>query len=343
MRDRLPKSLLLTRPERFSVWQSLALRGLFVLALFGIALAGHWLDRTGLRDSSDNHVSFVDVVYFTAVTVTTVGYGDIVPVTPRARLFDTFVVTPVRIFVWLIFLGTAYAFVFQHVLDRARSVMIARGLCDHIVLCGFGASGEAAARDLLQQGVSPETVLAIDLDPVRTALARELGIVALTGDATHNDVLQTACIARAKAVLVSVARDDTAALAVLSARQLSPHVSISASVRAPENEDLLRQAGAGCVINPVSIGGHLLARSSVDGEAVEFVRDMISAQGRVVIRERAPTKDEIGMSLRDIRGSVGVRIVRRGEPIGYWEPGAAAIEQGDTLVEIVRIAGEPIA
>ena len=84
------------------------------LALVGIALAGHWFDRDGLRDNVDGVVSFLDVVYLTMITVTTVGYGDIVPVTDRARMFDTFVVTPVRVFVWLIFLGSAYSFLLRN-------------------------------------------------------------------------------------------------------------------------------------------------------------------------------------------------------------------------------------
>ncbi len=64
------------------------------LALIGVALAGHWVDRGGLRDNTDGKVSFVDVVCFTMITVPTVGYGDSVPVTDRARMFDAFVVTP---------------------------------------------------------------------------------------------------------------------------------------------------------------------------------------------------------------------------------------------------------
>lgn len=81
------------------VWLALSWRVLLALGLIGIALAVHWFDRAGLGDNVDEQVSLIDVVYFTMITVTTVGYGDIVPVTDRARLFDTFVVTPVRLFV----------------------------------------------------------------------------------------------------------------------------------------------------------------------------------------------------------------------------------------------------
>ena len=78
-----------SRAPAFRAGRRLA-AGLARAALVGIAIAVHWLDRGGLRDNLDGVVSFLDVLYFTMVTVTTVGYGDIVPVTPQARMFDTF-------------------------------------------------------------------------------------------------------------------------------------------------------------------------------------------------------------------------------------------------------------
>lgn len=93
------------RPGRLGPLTTLAIRGVAVLVLVGIALGGHWIDRSGLRDKIDGAVSFLDIVYFTVITVTTVGYGDIVPVSDSVRMFDTFVVTPIRIFVFLIFSG----------------------------------------------------------------------------------------------------------------------------------------------------------------------------------------------------------------------------------------------
>ena len=93
------------RPGRLGPLTTLAIRGVAVLVLVGIALGGPWIDRSGLRDKIDGAVSFLDIVYFTVITVTTVGYGDIVPVSDSVRMFDTFVVTPIRIFVFLIFSG----------------------------------------------------------------------------------------------------------------------------------------------------------------------------------------------------------------------------------------------
>ena len=69
-----------------------------------------WLDRDGLRDNvhPDRPIGFIDVLYFTVVSLTTVGYGDITPVTDNARLINAVVMTPIRIFLWVLFLGTAY-------------------------------------------------------------------------------------------------------------------------------------------------------------------------------------------------------------------------------------------
>ena len=90
-----------------SVRRTLVLRFGVVVALFLIVIAVFWFDRDGLRDHADGSISFTDVVYFTMVSVTTVGYGDIVPVSARARIIDALVVTPIRLFLWLIFVGTA--------------------------------------------------------------------------------------------------------------------------------------------------------------------------------------------------------------------------------------------
>lgn len=103
----------LTRKSGLPLWVDIMIRVGFVLALIGTAIAVHWFDRDGLKDNYDGHISFLDIIYFTMISITTTGYGDIAPVTERARMFDALVVTPIRVFVVLIFLGTAYNFVLQ--------------------------------------------------------------------------------------------------------------------------------------------------------------------------------------------------------------------------------------
>src|SRR5690606_16645754 len=132
------------------------------LAVFVAVLAILWLDREGLQDSHDGEVSFLDVVYFTFVTITTVGYGDIVPFTDRARLIDAVLVTPARLIFIMIFVGTAYELVLQRWVESFRMERLQAKLHDHVVICGFGAAGQMTARELLARGTPPSQIVAID-------------------------------------------------------------------------------------------------------------------------------------------------------------------------------------
>jgi voltage-gated potassium channel len=330
---------LLRLPARLGVGTTLALRVVLVLALFALAVGGHWWERAGLKDNIDGHISFSDVVYFTAITVTTVGYGDIVPASDAARMFDTFVVTPIRLFVWLIFLGTAYGFFFERGWQQVRTRMTQRKLDGHVVVCGYGTGGASAVEELIAQGVACNQILVVDKDATRIEAACAQGVIGIAGDATHDEVLEAARITRAARVIVAPSRDDAAALIVLSARRLAPTARISVSVRAAENADLLHQAGADAIINPVLLGGQLLARAATNGHAVDYITDLAGARGRVALCERAVRADEVGQPLSAIGTGLGVRIIRAGKPIGWFDAGAQKLEAGDIVVEILRTGG----
>jgi len=174
-------------PER-----TLLVRAALVAGLLGFTMLVFWLDRAGLYDAVDGEISFSDIVYFTLVTVTTVGYGDIVPVSDRARLIDALLVTPVRIFVWFIFLGTAYEFVIRRVIEDLRMNAIQRRLESHVIVCGFGFSGRVAARELVAKGQSKERIVVIDTRADRLEAAAEAGYIGLRGDATREAALREA-------------------------------------------------------------------------------------------------------------------------------------------------------
>ncbi|ATE64562.1 potassium transporter TrkA [Rhizorhabdus dicambivorans] len=329
------KPLTLRRRSRTPVWLSLLWRVLLALALIAVALAGHWFDRDGLRDNIDGAISFVDVLYFTMITVTTVGYGDIVPVTDQARMFDTFVVTPVRLFVWLIFLGTAYEFLFKHVWERWRMSVIQSKLRGHVVVAGYGTSGAEAVSELVRRGTDPAEIVVIDGHDQSLAAAEAIGANIIDGDATRNATLEAVQVARARAILVSAGRDDTSILIVLTARRLAPDVPISVVIRSEDNEALARQAGADTVINPASFAGMLLAGSTHGPHIADYMADLANAGGQVSLRERTVTAQEVGKSLSAISTGLGLRIYRAGACHGFWEPEVARLEAGDLIVEVV--------
>lgn len=330
------KELHLRRRSQLPDWASLVLRAALALALVGIALGGHWLDREGLRDHIDGHISFRDVLYFTMITVTTVGYGDIVPVTDGARMFDTFVVTPIRLFVWLLFLGTAYDFLLRRTWQRWRMGMIQRHLTDHVVIAGYGTSGTEALRELIRRGTDPKSIVVIDRDERALAHAEGCGATVLDGDATRDKTLDAARITHAATLMVSAGRDDTTILIVLTARRLSQRVRISAVVRSDDNEPLARQAGADVVINPASFAGLLLAGSTDGPHVAEYLTDLAAAHGRVALREREATAADIGHPLHALPTGLGVRLFRNGVCVSHGQREAERVEAGDRIIEIVR-------
>ncbi|MFC3580012.1 potassium channel family protein [Sphingomonas hylomeconis] len=341
MRARKPDHhLTLHRKGSTPPWLSLLLRVGLAFALIGVALGIFWFDRAGLRDNSDGAVSFADVVYFTIITITSVGYGDIVPVSTQARLIDSFLVTPIRLFVWLIFLGTAYDFLLKRVWEKWRMTVIQQKLTGHIVVIGYGTSGSEAVKELIRRGAAPESIVVIDDSQAALDRAKDCGMTVILADATRNASLEAVKIAHAKAVIVAAGRDDTSILIVLTARRVAPSVSISVIIRSADNEPLAHQAGADTVINPASFAGLLLAGSTHGPHIADYMADLAASDGRVSLRERAVTPDEIGRPLAALATGLGVRLYRNGDCHGFWEPEAKALQAGDSLVEIVP-RGEP--
>ncbi|PZU60209.1 MAG: potassium transporter TrkA [Sphingobium sp.] len=327
----------LRRRSALPMWLDLVWRVGLVLALVGVVLLAHWLGRAGLQDNihPKQPISFIDVLYFTTVTVTTVGYGDIVPVTQASRLFETLVVTPIRLFVWVIFLGTAYNLFFRNILYRWRMARIQDDLTDHIIVTGFGTSGAEAVNELLARGTKAEAIVVIDPSERALEAAEKLGCNVLAGDSTRDQTLKDVRIDRASAMIVSAGRDDTSILITLTARHLAPLLPISMVVRNEDNELPARQAGATTVINPVSFAGLLLASSTTGKHLADYMADLAASGGRVKLAEREVRPEEVGKPLSAAGPGLGVRIYRGGRPIGFWEADAQALIMGDCIVEIV--------
>ncbi len=325
----------LRRASKLPVWADVLLRLSLAFFLIFIVIIIHWFDREGLRDSHDGVISFLDVVYFTMISVTTTGFGDIAPISDRSRFIEAIIVTPVRIAVIFIFVGTAYNFVIKRSWEKWRMKQIQERLSGHIVTLGFGVSGAQAVHELIKRGTDPQEIVVVDCSEERLAEAEEIGCNILCGDATRDEILNAVRISQASSVIVSAGRDDASILMVLTVRHLSPNVPISVVIRADDNELLARQAGATTVINPVSFTGLLLA-SSCHGEHIsEYLTDLASVGGEVLIQERAVASDEVGKRLRDLPDGMGLRVYRDGVNFGFWEPEAQSLQPGDLVVQII--------
>ncbi|HET9335520.1 MAG TPA: potassium channel family protein [Sphingomicrobium sp.] len=327
--------LTLRRRSRITGWFQLGWRIAAAVGLIGILILFHWLEREGLKDTHDGHVSLIDVIYFTMISATTTGYGDIVPVSDNTRLFDALIVTPIRILFLLVFIGTAYLFVARRTWERFIMKRIQRTLQDHIVVVGYGTKNSRAVQELIDLGAEPGTVVVIDINEDRLQLAKAAGCTILKADATHDATLKAVHVERARLVIISAGRDDTSILVCLTVRHLAPEVRISLAVNQQDNEIPARRAGADVVVNPLDFAGLLLATTHAGHHIADYLADLATMGGRVRLVEREVLEEEIGTSLKDLTQGLGLRIIRDGTPYGFWRPQVQKLEPGDIIMEIV--------
>ena len=327
--------LVLRRQARFSGWLGLGWRIFIMAALLGLLILIHWLEREGLKDTHDGQVSFLDVIYFTMISATTTGYGDIVPVADSTRMFDAIVVTPIRVLFLLILAGSAYSFVARRSWERFVMKRIQRTLRDHIVVAGFGTKNSRAVQELLDLGAEPNDIVVIDTNEERLEKAKALGCTVLRADATRDETLRSVHIERARLLIISAGRDDTSILVCLTARHHAPDLRISIAVNADDNEIPAKRAGADVVVNPLDFAGLLLATTHGGQHIADYLADLASRQGKVQLIEREVTAQEVGKSLKDISEGLGLRIIRDGTPYGFWRPQVEKLQAGDMMMEIV--------
>lgn len=285
----------------------------------------------GLRDhATGQQPTFLDSIYFAMVTITTVGYGDIVPVNTFSRLVDAFLLTPIRFIVIFVLFGSAYevGIAFREEYRMRRTV---GKLNDHVVICGFGATGQAAAKELRVQGVAPGQIVVIADDEASLELAAEMELVAVRGDASREAVLQSVAVDRAAHVLVCPGRDDTAVLIALTVRHLNPNAQLVAACRESENIKLLQRTGADRIVSPPSAGGTLMASATRHEHIADTLLDLLSMDAKLHMAQRKIVPGEVGKHPRDLLDVV-VRVYRgdRAFNIGNFP----TLESGDTIVYV---------
>lgn len=323
----------LVMPEDLSPWRTIAIRIGLILILLLFLVSYLWMDRDGLKDHADGQISFTDVIYFTMVTITTVGYGDIVPVTPHARLFDAFVITPIRMFIWVLFLGTAYQLAVKQFTEGYRMAKVKTRLDQHVVVCGIGYTGLAAIKELIAKGTSPEQILAIDLRDDRIHAAVGLGVFAIRGDASKESTLRDAVLDKAKAIIITSGRDDTNALTLLTVRNICPTIRTLVSAKEEENVKLLKQAGANTIITPATFGGSMLASAVNHTHLARYMEDLLTSGGKVDLIEEEVQPEDVGKSTLDFLPNVVLRIYRDGKTLSLDEfRRNERVKQGDMMM-----------
>jgi voltage-gated potassium channel len=325
---------------RSPVWE-LTRRLIMAVALLSFTVALVYFDRDGYRDANDPPlygVNLVDAIYYTTVTLSTTGYGDIAPVTSGARLVNAFVITPLRIAFLVLLIGTTIEVLATQGRELLRVARWRKNMDEHVVVIGYGTKGRSAVDTLINNGLSKDAIVVVD--PSNTALgeAHADGLAVVTGDATRREVLRRAGVARASQVIITTDRDDSTVLSVLNVRQLNPNAYVVAAVREADNVPLVRQSGADSVVTSSDAVGRLLGLSTLSPTLGEVMEDLLTYGEGLEVAERDLLVPEVGKAPQSLPDQV-IAVVRDGTVHRYFDPAVTQLARGDRLI-VVRPAQE---
>lgn len=337
--SRLFSAIELPAPQR-SPWWELARRITAALAImFGTVLLV-WLDREGYVDNNDptKVVDLIDAFYYTTVTLSTTGYGDITPATDTARLVNAMVITPARIGFLVLLIGTTLEVLANQGRENIRIARWRKQMVDHVVVIGYGRKGRSAVKTLMRNGYIRERIVVVDVDDVARQDAHADGLAVISGDATRRESLRKAAVAEATHVIITTDRDDTNVLSTLTVRQLNPEAYIVTAIREQDNAPLVRQSGANSVITSSDAVGRLLGLSSLSPNLGQVMEDLLTYGDGLEVAERDLLVNEVGMQPQSLPDQV-LAVVRDEKVYRYYDPVVTQLARGDRLV-VVRPAVE---
>ena len=332
---------LVSLPDRVrSPWWELGRRILLALSILVGTVLLVWLDADAYRDNADpeSGVSLLDAIYYTTVTLSTTGYGDIAPVEPHARMINAFVVTPARIAFLVLLIGTTLEVLASQGREMFRVARWRKRMGKHVVVIGYGTKGRSAVDTLVNNGTDRESVVVVDPSPAALEDAHADGLAVVTGDATRREVLRRAGVAEAEQVIITTDRDDSNVLATLTVRQLNPDAWIVAAVREQENAPLMRQSGADSVITSSDAVGRLLGLSTVSPSLGSVMEDLLTYGDGLEVAERDLLLSEVGQQPQRLPDQV-IAVVRDEKVYRYFDPVVTQLARGDRLI-VVRPSRE---
>jgi voltage-gated potassium channel len=293
--------------------------------------------------------AWFDSFYMALTTLTTVGYGELIPLTREARMFNSLLIVS-GVTATLVSIGLLADIVVKmeladHFGARRRRRMLDR-LSDHYIVCGAGRVGRVVAEELLRNNAP---VALIDSDAQRAAWALKRNIPTIVGDATHDDTLREARIDRARGLVAALASDADNIYVTLSARSLNPNVIISARSSFEQAEDKLRTAGATTVLTPYPFVGHRLAQSMLRPHVLSFL-DVASAfnkspgydleigQVTIAATHRGQPQTLKDAHIRDRFGVIVLAVQKPEERMRFNPDAETMIGSGDTLIVMGEVA-----
>jgi voltage-gated potassium channel len=286
-----------------------------------------------------------DAFYMTLITMTTVGYSEIHPLTREGRIFNSFLIL-FGVTIMFFAIGTMTQTIIEMQLGdlfgKRRIKRMIEKLTKHYIVCGFGRVGRGACAELQRSGVP---FVVVDRNPERVEHALQAGMLAVQADSTRDETLREVGIAKANGLIAALGSDADNLFVILSAKTLNPMLAVATRAAEEEAEQKLRRAGADAVFTPYTITGHQLVQSLLRPHVFQFLDFTTKNIGlnAVIEQMRVGEESEVAnKSLRDLqlRRDVGVIVlaIRKADGQMLFNPAAEAeIRGGDFLV----VMGEP--
>lgn len=284
--------------------------------------------------------NFRDSLFMTAITITTVGYGEVHDLTAAGEIF-TIVLLVFGVGIILYLLGTAAKLLLEGELEdligRKRLEKKISELKEHYIICGFGRMGKTIAKELSSRGID---ILIIEQNSVPNLEKGELLI--LEGDANNEDVLKSAGIEKAKGLISVLSSDAENLFLVLSARDLNPDLFIVARASEESSEKKILRAGADRVVSPYYTGGIRMANSILKPAVVDFIEYATKSGNLELQLEEILLSEDSKFNTLTLEKSVigrdfGIIIVaiKRNDGRMEFNPRSSSlINAGDTLVAL---------
>jgi len=216
--------------------------------------------------------SLIDAIYMTIITMSTVGYGEVEPLSSEGQIFTTFlIIFSFGIFAYAITTLTRYIVdgIFRHYFMDAKIKNRISKLKNHVIVCGYGRNGKQAMQEL---SMHQAEAIIIDREETIIDQLREMpNVLYIQGDATSDQALENANIQNAQAIITALPNDADNLFVVLSAREINPNLRIISRASDAETVKKLKRAGATNVIMPDRIGGQRMAKLVAQPDVVEFL------------------------------------------------------------------------
>jgi voltage-gated potassium channel len=306
-----------------------------LIALLAVIAAG----TIGYKLIGGDEWSFMDALYMTVITLSTVGFKEVHELSDPGKVFTIFLVIG-GVGVMFYSLGTVFQYLIEGQLTdifegRRMKESIAK-LRDHIIVCGYGQVGKEVALTFKGEGVP---FLVVDQNLEAIARAQKDGHPFVQGNATRDDILQEAGIQRARGLVAAVGSDADNIFITLSARGLRSDLLIIARAFAEESESKLKRAGADRVILPLQLGGRRLALVALHPLVIDFVETTIHSRERDFVLEDmsiasgSPLAGITTKQGQEISGGAAILAVKKkGGVLLANPPQETLLEVGDEVV-----------